>query len=509
MKNSEAIILLLCSISLSFNQIRAQGLYQETYRPKIHFTPKAHWMNDPNGLVFYKGIYHMFFQYYAGSSVWGPNSWGHAVSRDLIHWKELTPALAPDRLGLIASGSAVVDIKNTSGFGKTGQVPLVAIYAYINQELEKKNINAQYQAIAYSLDETKTWTKYQSNPVIKNPGIRDFRDPKVIWYADQNKWVMTVATQDHVTYYSSLNLKEWKKESEFGKTNGAHTGVWECPDLIDFDLDGKKIWVQIVSINPGGPNGGSATQYFVGDFNGNIFTPYDTAIKWIDYGTDDYAGVTWSNTGNRRIFLGWMSNWDYATVVPTEIWRSSMTIPRELRLLHAGNGYKLSSEPVRELNVIKEKPQILANVSAGNPVDLSAKLACHDAHFELKIVTSELKEFSIKFSNKLGEALVVGYDSVANEYYVDRTKSGKTSFSEHFPKIIRAPRLVSHKNADLVLVVDNTSMELFADDGLTTMTVIYFPNALFGNISLMSKSGFKADKLEYAKLNAIWTAKIR
>ncbi len=508
MKKITGILFLFFGLMYT-RHVGAQSPYQETYRPQVHFTPKAHWMNDPNGLVFYKGVYHMFFQYYAGSSVWGPNSWGHAVSTDLIHWKELEPALAPDSLGLIASGSAVVDAKNTSGFGRPGQTPIVAIYAYINQELEKKNINAQYQAIAYSLDETKTWTKYPGNPVVKNPGIRDFRDPKVIWYAEQNKWVMTVATQDHVTYYSSPNLKEWKKESEFGKTNGAHTGVWECPDLIYFEDHGKKIWVQIVSINPGGPNGGSATQYFVGDFNGSAFTPFDTATKWIDYGTDDYAGVTWSNTGNRRIFLGWMSNWDYATVVPTEIWRSSMTIPRELNIKKTGNSYLLSSTPVKELDLINEKPQILSHVSAGREVNLSAALAGKTSHYKLKILSDEIKDFSLVLSNNQGEELMIGFDPAANQFYVDRTRSGKIAFSEHFPKMIRAPRLSKEKNTDLVFVVDDTSVELFADDGQTVMTVIFFPNQRMENISLKSTQGFVANKIEFNPLRAIWNDELK
>ena len=329
------MLFIRCNVNSQTNVQAAK----EQHRPQIHFTPKAHWMNDPNGMFYNKGVYHLFFQYYPGASVWGPMHWGHATSKDLMHWQEQPIALYPDSLGYIFSGSAVVDKSNTSGFGKKGQVPIVAIFTHHNMEGEKEKRNDfQNQSIAYSLDDGKTWVKYAGNPVLHNPGIVDFRDPKVMWYEAQKKWIMTLATKDRVTFYSSPNLKEWTKESEFGETLGAHGGVWECPDLFTLYDNGKKVWALTVSINPGGPNKGSATQYFLGDFDGNRFTPLSTETKWIDYGTDDYAGVTWSNTGNRKIFLGWMSNWQYATIVPTNIWRSATTIPREfLNHLWAGS----------------------------------------------------------------------------------------------------------------------------------------------------------------------------
>ncbi|CAF4628244.1 unnamed protein product, partial [Rotaria sp. Silwood2] len=282
----------------------------EPHRPKIHFSPKAHWMNDPNGMVYNNGTYHLFFQYNPFSSIWGPMHWGHATSSDMIHWKEQPIAIYPDSLGTIFSGSAVVDKNNTAGFAKNGKMPLVAIYTQHNEAGEKAgNNDFQNQSIAYSNDDGKTWIKYSGNPVIKNPGIKDFRDPKVMWYEAQKKWLMTLATKDRITFYSSKDLKNWIKESEFGETIGAHDGVWECPDLFSMDDNGKKVWVLIVNLNPGGPNKGSATQYFVGNFDGSTFIPFNTTIKWIDYGPDEYAGITWSNTGNRKIFLGWMSNW--------------------------------------------------------------------------------------------------------------------------------------------------------------------------------------------------------
>ncbi len=310
----------------------------EPHRPQIHFTPKTGWMNDPNGMVYYNGIYHLFFQHYPDSTVWGPMHWGHATSTDLVHWQEQPIALYPDSMGYIFSGSAVMDVNNTSGFGQNGKVPMVAIFTHHDMKKEKeKRVNVETQSIAYSLDEGKTWTKYEGNPVIKNPGIRDFRDPKVSWNEQTNKWIMTLATTDRITFYSSPNLKDWTRQSDFGKEYGAHGGVWECPDLFALNYKGEKIWILVVNINPGGPNGGSATQYFTGRFDGHTFTPFQTDTRWLDYGPDEYAGITWSNTGDRKIFMGWMSNWQYANLVPTQNWRSAMTIARELGIEKIGD----------------------------------------------------------------------------------------------------------------------------------------------------------------------------
>src|SRR5690606_13223753 len=325
----------LASCSVTKNQAKNpdSNYYNEPHRPQTHFSPKETWINDPNGMVYFAGTYHLFYQHYPDSTVWGPMHWGHATSTDLVHWKHQPIALYPDSLGYIFSGSAVVDSNNTSGFGKDGRIPLVAIFTHHDPKAREagKN-NYENQSIAYSLDSGKTWTKYAHNPVVRNPGIVDFRDPKVTWYEPDKKWIMTLATKDRITFFSSKNLKEWTKESEFGEKLGVHTGVWECPDLFPMNYNGETIWILIVSIGDGGPNGGSATQYFTGHFDGQKFIASDSTIKWIDYGPDNYAGVTWSNTGDRKIFLGWMSNWRYASRVPTVKWRSAMTILRDLSL---------------------------------------------------------------------------------------------------------------------------------------------------------------------------------
>jgi fructan beta-fructosidase len=478
--------------------------YNEPHRPQIHFSPEAHWMNDPNGMVYFNNQYHLFYQYYPDSTVWGPMHWGHATSKDMIHWQHQPIALYPDSLGYIFSGSAVADVNNTSGFGKDGKIPLVAIFTHHDPKGEKAGISTyQNQSLAYSLDDGKTWTKYANNPVVKNPGIKDFRDPKVNWYEAGKKWVMTLATLDHITFYSSPNLKDWKKESEFGKEVGAHGGVWECPDLFPFDYKGQKVWVLIVNINPGGPNGGSATQYFTGQFDGNKFTPYQTDTRWLDYGPDEYAGITWSNTGDRKIFLGWMSNWQYADKVPTSPWRSAMTIPRDLGLEKVGEKYLVTSHPVAELDTLSEASIKEENINASN-YNLTAKTGKIAGPYKIQLSADKIEDFSFTFSNSLGEKVIAGYDKSNNSFYIDRTKSGKVDFEKGFAARHKAPKFSDRQNLDLTMIVDNASIEFFADNGLSTMTEIFFPTNIYSDIQIQSSSNFVIKSLQLSRLRGIW-----
>jgi fructan beta-fructosidase len=496
--------LIIVMLLFSNSQIIAQS-YHEQYRPQIHFSPKAHWMNDPNGMVYYNGVYHLFFQYYPGASVWGPMHWGHAVSPDLIHWKQEAIALYPDSIGYIFSGSVVVDKNNTSGFGKNSKPPLVAIFTQHDTAGEHAHTNTfQNQSIAYSNDAGKTWIKYKGNPVLKNPGITDFRDPKVMWYDAGNKWIMTLAVKDHIAFYSSPDLKNWTLESEFGKDVGAHGGVWECPDLISFDDNGKQVWVLIVNINPGGPNGGSATQYFIGDFDGKTFSPSNTDTKWIDYGPDEYAGVTWSNTDNRKIFLGWMSNWSYAQVVPSQTWRSAMTLPRNLSLVHVGNDMYVSSKPVVELNSIISNQQSIQSITINKQYDLSQQIRDIELPCRLDFNVQDAKSVSVIFSNDKNETIVIGYDEIQKHYYINRSQSGEVDFEKSFSLERAAPRISNAKNIHLTIIADVSSVELFADDGLTVMTEIYFPSKPFDTIQLQSKESIKIDNLNFTALKSIW-----
>lgn len=488
----------------SYGQVATSG-NDERYRPKVHFSPKEKWINDPNGMVYHKGIYHLFFQYHPGSSIWGPMHWGHATSKDLIHWKRESIKIFPDSLGTIFSGSAVFDKNNTSGFGKGKEAPLVAIFTQHSEAGEKAGRNDyQNQSLAYSIDDGNTWVKYAGNPVLKNPGIRDFRDPKVMWHEPTKKWIMTLAVLDRIHFYSSPDLKAWNKESEFGESAGAHGGVWECPDLFSLVYNGKKVWVLIVNLNPGGPNKGSSTQYFLGDFNGKVFSPYNTKTKWLDFGPDDYAGVTWSNTGERKIFLGWMSNWMYANVVPTETWRNAMTIPRELRIIKIGTEMFIASTIVKEIAAIKSFSVVRNNMGLSKPFETNVKKDNIKLPCLLNLSTESIKNFSITLSNDLGEQLVIGYDKTLNQYFIDRTKSGKTSFQEGFAAKHLAPRFTNISKMSLSLLIDVSSVELFADDGLTVMTEIFFPNEPYNTISVESNDNAVIKKLEFITLKSVW-----
>lgn len=479
--------------------------YNEPHRPEIHFSPREKWMNDPNGMVYNNGVYHLFYQYYPDSTVWGPMHWGHAVSKNMIEWQHRPIALFPDSLGYIFSGSAVIDINNTSGFGKNGKAPLVAIFTHHDPKGEKEGRNNfQVQSLAYSNDNGKTWSKYANNPVIKNPGIIDFRDPKVMWYEPNKKWIMTLAVKDRIYFYSSKNLKEWTKESEFGEKMGGHGGVWECPDLFLLDHDGKPVWVLVVNINPGGPNTGSATQYFLGNFNGNIFSPSDTITRWLDYGPDEYAGVTWSNTGDRKIFFGWMSNWLYAQVVPTEKWRSAMTVPRELSMRKTESGLFVASIPVKELSAIKSTPLIANDIRLSKEFKSAEEIKMLSLPCVVNLSSDDVKDFSLRLSNLQGEEVVIGYDKTQNKYFIDRTKSGKVNFYKEFAAKYFAPRFTSNPKIKISLVIDVSSVELFADDGLTVMTEIFFPNSPYDRIDFQSNDDLLIKKLEYIRLKNIW-----
>ena len=459
---------------------------ESLYRPAFHFTPKQGWMNDPNGMIYLNGQYHLFFQHYPDGTVWGPMHWGHATSSDLVQWKEQAIALYPDSIGMIFSGSAVLDKNNTSGLGRGGIAPLVAIFTQHNMPGEKAGrTDFQNQSIAYSLDEGKTWTKYAGNAVLKTPNLKDFRDPKVIWHAPTQKWIMSLAVADHVEFYSAPNLINWTKESEIGKNLFAHGGVWECPDLLSFNHFGKTIWVLLVSMNPGGPNGGSATQYIVGDFDGHAFKPYTTDIKWMDYGPDNYAGVTFSNVGDRNILIGWMSNWNYANVVPTEKWRSAMTVPRELKLVQQNKNanstdFLLVSNPVKELKNAFTEIMSKENVIP-NRIDLK----------EMKAT-----DFEIILSNTFNEKLIVGYHAAKKQFYIDRTKAGVSNFNDGFAAVAVAPRVSNTKNMDLSILLDKTSVELFADGGRTVMTSLFFSTFPYTKWEITSKEKMPSSSIK-------------
>jgi fructan beta-fructosidase len=478
----------------------------EPLRPAFHFTPPAHWMNDPNGLVYYRGLYHLFYQYNPDGTVWGPMHWGHAVSGDLVHWQDRPIALSPDTHGAIFSGSVVVDWHNTSGFSHDRNPPLVAIFTYHDEAAKHAGKPPQSQGLAYSLDGGESWTKYAGNPVlVPDAGQPDFRDPKVFWHAPTHSWIMALAVGDHAEFFGSPDFRNWHRLSRFGQGLGAHGGVWECPDLLPLRVAGTRQtkWVLLQSVNPGGPNGGSATQYFVGDFNGRTFTP-DPAFarsiaasgpRWIDWGRDNYAGVAWSDlpkADGRTVTIGWMNNWDYGEKTPTRAWRSAMTLPRTLTLHRAAaGGYVLRSQPVRELRALQGRAVTLhARSLAGEmPIALPAN-AVSQSRIDLAFaVPSGRARVGMILSNALGDRYRFTYDAQTRRFVSDRTRSGLVDFAGNFASVDTAPRSARTRIVRMSFIIDHSSVEAFLDRGETVMTTALFPREPYTQVRLIAAGG--------------------
>lgn len=472
---------------------------KETFRPVYHHTPAYGWMNDPNGMFYKDGVYHLFFQYNPYGSVWGNMHWGHSTSSDLIHWNFEGVSIVPDAWGAIFSGSCVVDHNNTAGFGKD------AVIAFYTSAKSTPWGDVQSESMAYSLDNGKTFVKYAGNPIITSLE-KDFRDPKVFWYAPGKHWVMILAVGQHMELYSSVNLKDWKKESEFGKMQGAHGGVWECPDLIELPVEGsrEKKWVLICNINPGGPFGGSAAQYFVGSFDGKTFvneSPVQT--KWMDWGKDNYATVTWNNVPDGRcIALGWMSNWQYANNVPTRQYRSANTIARDLTLYKAGEEFYLKSTPSREMKQARGEKVSVPSFKVTDSYKIESLLKDNNGAYEIEmeIQVADASKISLNLQNEKGEQVSMYYDLLRKQFVMDRSKSGKVDFSNDFPAVTAAP-VHAGKTLRLRLFVDRSSIEAFGEDGKFVMTNLVFPSSPYNQMSFGTEgSGYTVSSFNVYKL---------
>ena len=472
---------------------------KETFRPVYHHTPAYGWMNDPNGMFYKDGVYHFFFQYNPYGSVWGNMHWGHSTSSDLIHWNFEGVSIVPDAWGAIFSGSCVVDHNNTAGFGKD------AVIAFYTSAKSTPWGDVQSESMAYSLDNGKTFVKYAGNPIITSLE-KDFRDPKVFWYAPGKHWVMILAVGQHMELYSSVNLKDWKKESEFGKMQGAHGGVWECPDLIELPVEGsrERKWVLICNINPGGPFGGSAAQYFVGSFDGKTFvneSPVQT--KWMDWGKDNYATVTWNNAPDGRcIALGWMSNWQYANNVPTRQYRSANTIARDLTLYKAGGEFYLKSTPSREMKQARGEKVSVPSFKVTDSYKIESLLKDNNGAYEIEmeIQVADASKISLNLQNEKGEQVSMYYDLLRKQFVMDRSKSGKVDFSNDFPAVTAAP-VHAGKTLRLRLFVDRSSIEAFGEDGKFVMTNLVFPSSPYNQMSFGTEgSGYTVSSFNVYKL---------
>jgi fructan beta-fructosidase len=475
----------------------AQSKYSEPYRPQYHFSPPQNFMNDANGMVYFQGEYHLFYQHNPQGNVWGHMSWGHAVSPDMVHWKNLPVAIpeAPDYM--IFSGSAIVDSNNSSGL--CGKRPcLLAIYTAHKEGWQRQNL-------AYSLDRGRTWKDYEQNPVVeeKKP---DFRDPKLFWYEPQKKWVLATVLADErlARFYQSHDMKTWKFISEFGPA-GTTEGQWECPDLIELPVEGtnNKKWVLIISRNPGAPHGGTGVQYFIGNFDGTKFineTP-DTQKLWVDYGKDFYATQRFANlppTDKRIIWMGWLGNWKYANQEPTSPWRGVQSIPREIFLRKCKQGYCLGQRPVRELNALRGKPMSFRPL----PKQKFVPLRLPNASFEMEAQIVSDRETRISITDTKDSVVVIGFNPATNEVFIDRSKSSEASFSPDFPGR-HAGAIASGNTVKFRVFVDQTTIELFANDGERILSDRVY---LSGPVNLSANSDAQRAKVigRVWPMNSVW-----
>ncbi|MCH5239167.1 MAG: glycoside hydrolase family 32 protein [Muribaculaceae bacterium] len=454
----------------------------EQYRPQVHFTPAANWMNDPNGMVYADGVWHLYYQYNPMGNDWGNMSWGHATSNDLFHWQEQPVAMTPNQYGDIFSGSAIQDKDNVAGFGSG------AILAFYTANGER-----QQQCLAYSTDGGMTYTQYEGNPIIPNTDMPDFRDPKVFYHAESGQYIMALAKgwDFSIDFWGSTNLKSWTKLSDFRVgIDRCNKGQWECPDLIKLPYKGGEKYVLIVSVNPGGPASGSGTMYFVGDFDGKNFTADELEYPaWIDGGADNYAGVTWSNaTEGRSIYIGWMNNWNYAGAVPCNPWRSAMTLPRQLQLVEFNGAPVLTSQVVSELDGIAGELTAATDgvCSGGDGYEMIVKLD-----------PSENRTFTI--GNGINESVSVNVNPAAGKVILSRTStSGNVAFHGLFSiPSMSAPYDTSADELELHIYTDHSSVEVLSSDGLTAITSLVFPNVPYDRIS-------GVEEVSYRPLKTVW-----
>lgn len=499
------------AIALNTNSEDKEGAvmakYDEQYRPQFHFTPKKNWMNDPNGLIYLDGEYHLFYQHNPFGIMWGHMSWGHAVSKDMLHWKELPVAIPEGEDEGIFSGSTVYDANNTSGLGTKENPPLVAIYTS-NSELKK----IQSQSIAYSLDKGRTFKKYSKNPVI-DLNLANFRDPKVFWDAERGNWVMVVvkASEKKVAIYTSPNLLFWSFQSDFGPL-AAQGGDWECPDLIELAIDGdkkKKSWVMIVSLNPGGIEGGSGTQYFVGEFDGKSFKPSQNYDKpqWLDFGKDNYAGVTFSNMpDSRTVLIGWMNSWQYSGNLPKSPWTGAMTIPRELSLTKNKTGLSLISNPVRELNSLHTGKAITEKKLKVKGTHVLNGISGRELDITLTISPNKTGKSGINVLTGKKEFTQIGYDANSGEIFLNR---GTSSSSLAIVELLGVQKVFIDKQKEITLriLVDRSSVEVFGSNGQHVITDIVFPdNVKSDGITLFSddKKEVTFKGLTISRVGSVW-----
>ncbi len=487
-----------------------EPVYCEAYRPWFHFTPEKNWMNDPNGLVYDRGEYHLFYQHQPEIPFFGPMHWGHAVSRDLVRWEHRPVALYPDPVqGQAYSGSAVIDRNNTSGLCRNLPGEETSCLAFLFTRHGGKD-GKEKQCLAVSSDRGRTLELYDANPVLPNQGERDFRDPKIFRHAPTGRWIMVLAAFDRVQFFSSPDLIRWSKLSEFGPA-GTEPGVWECPDLFELPVEGlpgETRWVLQVDFNPGVVIGDSGGQYFVGRFDGTRFTTEQTVSRRVDFGADFYASQSWSDTpGGRRVWTAWMNNWRYALFTPTEPWRGAMTVPREVRLAQRGGEIVLLQNPVAELETLRhclrfrtQDREVSGETDLLDGVDGQAL----EILAVLDVSRTDRAALRVRVSEDGEEATEIGYDAAETSLYIDRSRAG-AFFSKRFSGRHTAPLPLEDGLLALRILVDTSSVEVFADGGRVVMTDLIFPAPESRGLELFSEGGpVLIRSLEIHSLGHIW-----
>lgn len=486
--------------------LNREKYFKDLYRPQIHYSAQSHIINDPNGLFYYEGEYHLMYQYNINNHI----HWGHGISCDLVHWKHMPAALAPDTIGQIWSGSAVVDWENTSGLQCGREKVIAALFTY-NEHVDSQ----QSQGLAYSNDRGRTWEKYGQNPVLTSKGNPDFRDPKVFWFADDNCWIMVLACGDHVQFYRSANLINWEFAGEFGLKDGSHEGIWECPDLFKIPVEncpGEYRWILLVSVNNGAPAGGTGMQYFVGSFDGKKFiNDYkEEKVLWLDYGKDFYAGVTWNDipeNDNRRLIIGWSDNWLYRDKVPTLLFKGQLSSVRELKLIKDQDGFRITQQPIKEMQSLrKEKYELNSNgLDAGGKWELAVDGKAFELECELELSNqNDIVEVTIEGNDNNYLKLI--YDGRKQNLSFDRTHCGKHEIPD-FYGIFHVPLKIKDNLLKLHLLVDVSQIEIFANDGCVVMTNLFFSDGCCG-VTIESSNPF--DQLitgSYYELESIWSEK--
>ena len=467
--------------------------YKERFRPQFHFSPQNNWKNDPHGLIYHDGEYHLFYQHNAKEPIWGPMSWGHAVSDDLVTWRHIPIAIPPDEIGGIWTGSVVYDRENTFGLLPNGG--LVAIYSYEDQSV----------GLSYSNDRGRSWYRFFGNPVIPSPG-GNFRDPQVFWLDETQRWHMAITCEQSIQFYESINLCDWSPTGDFTAPVGKDA-PWEVPDIFFVDLEEARHWILLVSMD-GAPAGGSGVRYFIGEFDGKTFrsqTPLD-AECWMDHGPDNYAGSTWKNvTDQRRIYIGWMNDWRYAEKVPTQGWRGSVTLPRELQLVNTQVGLRLSQEPLSEMKKQRGELNKWENILIESGRDFKPNFCGNQ--YELLLKFQPQSATGIKISILKGEQSEVDvcYNAIKKTIAVNRMNSGHVNFHDDFPSVSEAPINFLNDTLSVHIFVDHSSVEVFANEGEVVLSKQVFPAEDGLGIKLSAQGGSAwLDSMSIWQLNSIW-----